>query len=64
MAENLTAFRVALYQEACKQIDYKNVWTWEGRIFARIGTRKKPINAYTDIPGYVPETDDDESDGE
>ena len=64
LAENLTASRAALYQEACKQMDYKNVWTWEGRIFAKIGTRKKQITAYTDIPGYVPETDADDSEEE
>ena len=64
LAENLTAFRTKLYQEACKSIDYRNVWTWEGRIFARIGTEKIHISNYTDIPNYVLDTDQEDSESE
>ena len=62
LAENLTSHRTAVYKEACKILNFKNVWTWEGRIFAMVNKNKIHIRDYTDIPGYiyVPESEDEE----
>ena len=34
LAENLTPYRAAIYKKARNLLGYKNVWTWEGRIFS------------------------------
>ncbi len=51
LAENLTAYRAELYRTACDVLNYKNVWTWEGRIFASHNNKKISIGSYDDIPG-------------
>ena len=62
LAENLTQFRAAVYKEACTKLDYKNVWTWEGRIFAMVSGKKLHIRDYADIPGYIYVSDTEEED--
>jgi regulator of replication initiation timing len=59
LTENLTRFRTGLYSMACDLLNYKNVWTLEGRIFAMIQGRKTHIQDYYDIPGYVAEDAED-----
>ncbi len=53
LAENLTSYRNDLYQEAKKVLHYKNVWTWEGRVFSIKNGRKFHIASFADIPGYA-----------
>ena len=54
IAENLTKRRQTLYNAACDKLNYKNVWTIEGRIFAKHGYRKISISSMGDIPGIDP----------
>ena len=54
LAENLTSHRAKLYKAAREKLEMKNVWTWEGRIFASHGGRKIQIRSLEDIPGYDP----------
>ena len=54
LAENLTTYRAGLYKKARDVLDYKNVWTWEGRVWAvNQGGNKFQISEYRDIPGYT-----------
>jgi regulator of replication initiation timing len=52
LAENLTSHRTELFNEACDKLGYRNVWTWEGRIFTFHNGKRKHIEFYDDIPGY------------
>ena len=51
LAENLTNFRAGLYKEGCDKLGYKNIWTWEKRIFASIDGQKK--NKYVLIKTFL-----------
>ena len=51
LAENLTEMREKLYKKACEAIDYKKVWTWEGRVFAEVEGERIHIKSVEDIPG-------------
>ena len=62
LAENLTQYRADVYKEACTKLDYKNVWTWEGRIYATVNGKKIHIRDRSDIPGYVYVSDTEEDD--
>ena len=53
LAENLTNFRNNLHKTACDLSDYKDVWTWEGRVYALINGEKTNIRCLNDIPGYA-----------
>ena len=65
LSDNLTEKRAALYKTACDKIGYKNVWTWEGRIFYKNtdNDRRFQISVPTDIPGYLSDNDDEEEEG-
>ena len=52
LAENLTKYRSDLFRKACDLLDWRNVWTTEGRIHALHGRQKLHIKKFTDIPGY------------
>ena len=46
LSENLTKYRADVYRKACDKLNYKNVWSWEGRIFAMVDGRKLSIKCY------------------
>ena len=52
IAENLTKRRQDIYKAACDKLNYRNVWTIEGRIFASHDERKFNIRSLNDIPGF------------
>ena len=54
IAENLTKRRQSIYNAACDKLNYKNVWTIEGRIYAKHGEQKISISSMGDIPGIDP----------
>ena len=60
--EYLTQFRANVYKEACTKLGYKNVWTWEGRIYATVNGKKIHIRDHSDIPGYIYVSDTEEDD--
>ena len=52
LAENLTEHRQELYDKACEVMNYKNVWTMEGRVHAIHARKRIHIRNFNDIPGY------------
>ncbi|XP_045480093.1 uncharacterized protein LOC123684736 [Harmonia axyridis] len=53
LTENLTSHNYALLKKCTSKLGTRNVWTWNGSIYTRMGTTRKLIRCEADLDGIA-----------